>query len=365
MKQYLYVHRYRDRHGKVRYYYRRHGKQIAIAFEPGTMEFQTAYDALHRPPIATSTPPSVLAPAKAGTFRWLCTQYLASMGFGELDPETQRVRRRILETMCLEPWEPGSLRTFGDAPLAALTPHAIAVLRDRKKGLPEAARARLKAVSRVFDWAMRPESNIRGITQNPVKVVQRPKENYDGGFHSWTLDEVAQFEQRHPIGTKPRLALALFLFTGQRRSDVVVFGRQHIRDGVLSFTQRKNRNRNPVKLELPILPLLQTIVDQSPTGDLTFLVTEFGKPFTTKGFGAKFRAWCDEAGLPHCTAHGLRKAGAVIAAHNGATPHQLMAIFGWRTLKEAERYTKAVEQKRIAAGAMPLLVPGRNRNASG
>jgi hypothetical protein len=61
----------------------------------------------------------------------------------------------------------------------------------------------------------------------------------------------------------------------------------------------------------------------------------------------------------------VRKAGAVIAAHKGATPHQLMAIFGWRTLKEAERYTKAAEQKRIAAGAMPLLIAGRSQNESG
>src|SRR5262245_57318733 len=79
-----------------------------------------------------------------------------------------------------------------------------------------------------------------------------------------------------------------------------------------------------------------------------------------EGFGSKFRAWCDEAELPHCTAHGLRKAGAVIAAENGATPHQLMAIFGWRTLKEAERYTKAVQEKKVAASAMNLLVAGRS-----
>src|SRR5262249_44415223 len=123
--------------------------------------------------------------------------------------------------------------------------------------------------------------------------------------------------------------------------------------------------RSPVRLELPILPALQSIIDASPTGDMTFLVTEFGKPFSAKGFGAKFRTWCDEAGLRHCTAHGLRKAGAVLAALNGATPHQLMAIFGWRTLKEAERYTRAADQKRLAAGAMPLLLRGQSGNESG
>ena len=362
MKPYRYIHRYRDRHGKIRYYYRRDGKQIPIPFEPGTTEFQNAYDGLTKPGEASSSAPARM---RQGTWRWLCTQYYESIDYEELDPETQRVRRRILESTCKELWQPGSSRTFGDAPLPAMTPHAIAILRDRKRGLPEAARGRLKAIGRVFDWAMRPESKISGIATNPVKAVRRPKENIDGGYHSWTADEVAQFEKRHPIGTKARLALALFLFTGQRKSDVVLFGRQHVRHGLLIFTQQKNRNRNPVRLELPVLPVLQIIIDASPCGDLTYLVTDFGKPFSSKGFSSKMRQWCNEADLPHCTAHGLRKAGAVIAAHNGATPHQLMAIFGWRTLKEAERYTKAAEQKRIASNAMRLLIPGRNENESG
>ena len=288
VKPYQYVHCYRDRHGKVRYYYRRDGKQTPIPHVPGTIDFQIAYDALHRRPTGTAAPSLVAPTIKHGTLRWLCVQYFGSMDFSELDPETQRVRRRVLESVWDEPWEPGSSRTFGDAPLAALTPHAVAVLRDRKKGLPEAARARLKGISRVFDWAMRPESNIKGITSNPAKAVRRPQENVTGGYHSWTPEEVLRYEQRHPIGTKVRLALGLFLFTGQRKCDVVLFGRQHIRGGVLTFTQQKNRNRNPVKLELPVLVVLQKIIDASPCGHLTFLVTEFGKPFTAKGFGSKF-----------------------------------------------------------------------------
>jgi hypothetical protein len=64
---------------------------------------------------------------------------------------------------------------------------------------------------------------------------------------------------------------------------------------------------------------LADVIAKSPTGDLTFLVTQYGKPFTAAGFGGWFRERCDEAGLPHCTAHGLRKAGATIAADNGYT----------------------------------------------
>src|SRR5262249_23101532 len=172
--------------------------------------------------------------------------------------------------------------------------------------------------------------------------------------------EVDQFKARHPVGTKARLALDLLLYTGQRGSDVILFGQQHVRDGWLRFTQQKNRNRRPVSLQLPVLPILQATIDAGPTGDLVFLVTEWGKPFSRKGFGHWFRKQCDRAGLPRCTAHGLRKAGATIAAENGATAHQLKAIFGWSTLKQPELYTRAAEQKQLAEGAMSLLVARKN-----
>jgi hypothetical protein len=60
-----------------------------------------------------------------------------------------------------------------------------------------------------------------------------------------------------------------------------------------------------------------TSIFERGTGDLTFLVTKHGKPFTANGFGNWFRDRCDEARLPQCSAHGLRKAGATIAAENG------------------------------------------------
>jgi integrase len=123
---------------------------------------------------------------------------------------------------------------------------------------------------------------------------------------------------------------------------------------LLAFTQFKGRNRKPHKLVLPILPVLQEIIDASPVGELTFLVNEFGRAFTDAGFGNWFRDRCVEAGVPG-RAHGLRKAGATIAANNDATAHQLMALFGWDTLKEAEKYTRAADQVRLAQDAMSLL----------
>lgn len=184
-------------------------------------------------------------------------------------------------------------------------------------------------------------------------------------LHTWTLGEVEKFEKRHAIGTKARLALALLLYLAQRRSDVVQFGRQHVQtnaassdDGferVIVFTQFKGRKRKPVTLEIPIVPRLWDIIEQSPTGDLTFLVTEFKRGFSAAGFGNWFRDRCDEAGLKHCTAHGLRKASASRLAELGCTDRQIMAIAGHRTEKEVTRYTRGARQKVMAKEAMRKL----------
>jgi len=110
-----------------------------------------------------------------------------------------------------------------------------------------------------------------------------------------------------------RLAMTLMLYTGQRRGDVVGFGRQHVKDGILNFVQEKCRKRRHIALSIPILPELQQIIDAPKTGQLVFLATQFGKPFTSNGFGSRFRKWCDAAGLKDCSPHGLCKADATIA----------------------------------------------------
>jgi site-specific recombinase XerD len=205
-------------------------------------------------------------------------------------------------------------------------------LHDRKAEKPEAANSLLKALRQVFAWAI----IAKHADRNPARDVPYRKTGSQG-FHAWTVEEVRQFMVRHPIGTKAHLALGLLLFTGQRRSDVVEFGRQHIRNPEdvapmlrklhpgrwLRFTQRKNRRRKPIDLTIPIQPVLEDIIAASPCGDLTFLVTQFGKGFTNNGFGSWFKKRCREAGLPHCSAHGLRKASATIAAENGASDRQL------------------------------------------
>ena len=57
-------------------------------------------------------------------------------------------------------------------------------------------------------------------------------------------------------------------------------------------------------------------------------------------------------------AHGLRKAGATLAAENGATDRQLMALYDWTSEKQANVYTAAASRKRLAGAAADYLASG-------
>jgi integrase len=225
------------------------------------------------------------------------------------------------------------------------------MLRDRKADKPGAANNRLKYLSSMFSWAI--ERNPPLLRSNPARDVKSKKYATEG-FHSCSADEVRQFEERHPIGTKPRLAFALMYYLGVRRSDAVQLGRQHMRGGVMRFIPQKTRHRKMDAIELPIPSDLIEIIEATPSGAMTFLMTERGKPFTSNGFGNWFRDRCNDAGLPQCSSHGLRKARASILAERGATNRQLMAVFGWESETQATKYTKAPNRKRLAATAMRL-----------
>jgi integrase len=188
---------------------------------------------------------------------------------------------------------------------------------------------------------------------DPTRDVKAIRVKSDG-YHSWTEDEIAQFEKRHPIGSRARLSLALLIYTGQRRSDVVRMGRQHIRDGFLHIRQLKTGT----ELSIPVHADLEAIIAESVAGQMTFLTTEFGKPFTAAGFGNWFREQCDMANLRHCSAHGVRKAAARRLAEAGCTEHEIASITGHASLREITRYTKAADQKRLAAAAMEKVKAG-------
>jgi integrase len=342
-----------DRHGNVRVYFRRKGqRKIRLSETPGTDAFDQEYQRAFRGE-TRAAPAGGNGAAMPGTMRWLCQQYYGSAAFQSLQPTTRKVRRQILDLIC---------ERAGRFQHSTMEPQHVAKLRDEKAAFPEAANARVKALRQLFAWAMTPEYCY--ASKNPARQVAYLRSNNPDGFRAWSEEDVARYEVRHPLGTKARLALDLLLYTGVRRSDVVRLGPQMERNGHLVFTEAKGGTRISKTHELPILPPLRRSIDASPIGHLVYLVTAFGRPHSVKAFGNWFHRRCREAGLEDgLSAHGLRKLGAQRCVEAGATEHQLMALFGWTTTKQAAIYTRKANRARLEGEAARFL-EARNGNES-
>jgi len=346
-----YLVRDRDRHGNLRIYVRKKRalRKIRLHAPEGSGAFFEEY--------AAAIAKMAEKPAHGRkSFAWLTERYYESAEFRQLTGRTQGVRRSILDGFNAE---------HGHKPFDLMESSHVRQFRNEKADKPEAANALVKAIRQVFAVGL----EAGDCRRNPARDVPYLKSKNPDGFHTWTVEEVVQYLDYHGAFSRAGRALGVLLFTGAARVDVVKFGRQHIknRPKVDDPSQRESRlqyrrDKTSVPIDIPVLPELKAIIEATSVGDLTFIVTAFDRAFTPDGFGNRFRKWCNDAGLPHCTAHGLRKAGSTIAANNGATAHQLMSIFGWETIKQAERYTKKANRARLADGGINTLSDGQIRN---
>jgi integrase len=331
-----------DRHGKQRVRFRKRGFSTYLTGTPWSEEFMRQYAAAVDgvKDQATDIGAERTIP---GSFNALAVAYYKSADFNGLAPISQRNRRNIIDRLRNE---------HGDKPVARLEKRHIQEWRDAKASTPAAANVLIKTVRLMLNHA----ADIGMIPTNPaigVKLIRAPKGE---GFHPWSEDEAAQFEARHPIGSRARLAMSLLLYTAQRRSDVVRMGWQHLQGSAIKVRQQKTGK----PLLIPLHPDLASALASVPKDNMTFLVTGQGAPFTAGGFSGWFRKRCDEAGLADCSAHGLRKLAATRLAEAGCTPAMIMAVTGHSSLSEVLRYTEAADQKRLAEQALARQL-GSNR----
>src|SRR5262245_58598029 len=171
---------------------------------------------------------------------------------------TQRVRRSILESTFSKPIAPGKSETFADLPLRRMTSNCVQVLRDRKSHLTEAGTVAL----RQYDKGTPGRASTTWYRRTLLGTLPTFARTCEGS-HTWTVAELEQFEARHPIGSKARLALAHLTYTGVRRSDVVKPGRQRVRDGCITIAVQKkpttqaNSDRTPDSCSTPKCDLLR------------------------------------------------------------------------------------------------------------
>lgn len=332
------VSEYRDRHGKPRYRFRRKGyATYHFAALPGTAAFMAEYRDCCDGKTATRIEPGRDRPIP-GSIDDLCARYYRSPAWLGIPSEsTKRTYRGVIERFRAK---------HGDKPVRRIKVNHLDAIFGSMAQTPAAANNLRKLIKRLFRYAVK----IDMIKTDPAILTDRFKAK-STGFHTWTESEIAQFEAYHPPGTKAGLAMALLLYTGQRRSDVIVMGRQHIQDGRLRIRQLKTGKN----LKIPIHSKLRQAIDAMPPGQMTFLETAYGKPFSAAGFGNWFRDRCNEAGLPHCTSHGLRKAMSRRIAEGGLSHSVGKSITGHDTDQEYSNYAAAADQSALADIAMANL----------
>jgi integrase len=279
---------------------------------------------------------------RPGSFNALVVSYYRSPEFLGLKASTQTARRGVLERFRNE---------HGDKPVNRLSRAHIKNIIGAKANTPEAANTLLKVLRLILNYAV----SIDMIAANPAIGIKQYRSKNPDGIHTFTEEELTQFIARHPVGTMPHLATMLMLCLGQRRSDVIRMGWQHVRNGKTGKTIALRQEKTKTALTIPIHPDLEQALAAAPRDNLTFIVGKFGKPFTPIGFSNWYRDRCDEAGLPQCSAHGLRKLAATRLAEVGCSEREIMAITGHRSVSEVSRYTKAAEQSRLAERAIAKL----------
>lgn len=331
---------YVDRHGTPRWYLRKPGTpSVALPGLPWSPEFMAAYEEALK-----GDPAPKAAKAGPGTIDALVASYYQTADFAGLRASTKKTYRGIIERFRAE---------HGDKRVAKMEAAHVRKIIGAKSDTPTAANNLL----RMMHLLMRHAVELGWRRDDPTEGVRKLRVRSEG-FKTWEEHHIAQFLETHEAGSRAALALTLLLYTGQRRSDVVRMGRQHVRDGVLTITQQKTGTT----VHVPVLRPLREALDTVPPGQLTYIVTAQGKPFTPAGFTNWFRDMVIEAGLPKgLSPHGLRKATARRLAEHGASANQIQAVLGHAGLAEAALYTRAADRKRLAEEAMRGLETDESR----
>jgi integrase len=338
-----------SRHGKPVWYCRRAGRRIRLHAPYGTPEFEAEFQA------AIAGIPKPLARAsepKAGTLAWLIARYRETAVWQQnLSAATRRQRDNIFLHV---------IANAGDLPAGAITREKVIEGRDKRAvKTPNQARNFLDALRGLFRWAL----EAKHVRTDPTAGVKNPKRKKGAGFPPWSEADAEAYERQWPIGTKERVWFDVLCFTGFRRGDVVAVGRQHIRSIVDAKTGqetkvislRTEKGQGEIEVTIPLLPILDCTLQTGPTADLAFICGENGRPLTKESFGNAFSEAARKAGV-NKSAHGVRKIAATRAADNGATVHELMAIFGWKTIAMAEIYTREANRRRLALESAHKLV---------
>lgn len=340
---------YTDRHGKTRWRFRRGKKTVALPGQPGDEAFARAYEAA----LSGQQIPKTSQVVRIGGIvprslraAWIILKTETS-DWKELGPVSKNNQTGVAERFLTTTISEDSSTVYGDMPIEDMRRRHIKAIIARWADTPHAAAMILRLLRKLTGVALDQE----WIENDPTyRIKYRPGYR---GHKAWPADARAKFEARWPTGTTPRLAYALALYFGHRRSDVAAAEWADIEDNAGSDTTQKKTGK---VLWIPIHPALRIELQATRKRGDHILMTQYGRRFSDKSLTGRMADWTKAAGLPKgYTLHGLRKTLGKTLAEGGATTREIMAVLGHDDIKHTELYTKEAEQKLLAKNAMKKI----------
>jgi integrase len=336
-----YHHAFKDRLGVVRHYFRRSGKRTVLRGPFGSDAFWADYNACLAEVPDAAQKQQARVQVRDGSFAALAALYFATSAYRGLAASSRTNYRRVIETFCV---------AHGHRLVSQFKREHAEIIIGELSEKPGAGTVLLKRIRTLIRFAIA----LKWIDNDPTSGVKAYKSRE---FHTWTEAELGQFEAHWQPGSKQRLAYSLLLYTGQRGSDAHLMKRGDIAGDTIQVVQEKtDQAESDEKLVIPMHPALQRELALHRKTHVVILATEWGQPFSVKGFQNFVSDAIRSAGLPtECKAHGLRKAAARRLAEAGCSAKQIQAITGHKTLAEVERYTRKADQVRLARQAIEQL----------
>jgi integrase len=278
---------------------------------------------------------------------WLCARYLEFVDkmvkAGQMSAATLKQKRSVLGRLCDHKGDDGF--RYGDFDMDAPA-RAFVDVRDAWAATPGAADNLMRSTRAMYRWAI--ERKL--IDHNPAAGIAAINLSPQGGAVPWTADDLRKFKETHPPGTTAHLWLTLQAFTACRIGDAIWLGRdQEVQRGGQTWLEWQPRKKGSAFVAIPMLPPLLDAVRAVKIIGPAYLLNDKGRPFASvEALRVRVQRWCESAGLPGRSSHGIRKAMAQTMAEDGASQHQIMAVMAHTQAKTSEIYTKGVERRALA-----------------
>jgi integrase len=332
-----YLHCFRDRHGRARYYFRYRDQRWPLP-APGTEGFATAYDGflahIKANPFTTRRNVEFMP----GSLAWAIEKFLASPLYNERAETTRRNYRRVLDQL---------RDRYGTGLLRDLQPHHVRQIRnDIKTTSTTAADIAMSLISALWEFATEQEGLKLGADPTyGIKRVHKVTHEHE----PWPPELIERFMRE----ARPSLcwAVKLALYTGQRRSDLVKMKWSDFDGQDIQVRQQKTGEL----LWIPCHWELRAELETMPRIAETILVGEQGAPLMGASLSVMVRKQLRDMGVDGYAIHGLRKNAAVALADAGCETMEIAAITGHRTLGMVAHYSKRRDQRRHARSAMDKL----------